>query len=110
MSDLQSFRKDISGERRIVTILFCDVKGSTAFAENLDPEDWAEIMNRAFELLTGLVIQYGGTVARLRGDAILAFFGAPTAHEDDPLRARRSPWPSIWAIPWRKPEPWGACC
>ncbi len=84
---MQSLRKDIAGERRLVTILFCDVKGSTAFAEHLDPEDWAEIMNRAFELLTQPVLQYGGTVARLMGDAILAFFGAPTAHEDDPLRA-----------------------
>lgn len=87
MSELQSFRKDVAGERRIVTILFCDVKGSTAFAEHLDPEDWAEIMNGAFELLTQPVLQFGGTVARLMGDAILAFFGAPTAHEDDPLRA-----------------------
>lgn len=56
-------------------------------AENLDPEDWAEIMNEAFEYLTKPIIRYGGTVARLMGDAVLAFFGAPTAHEDDPLRA-----------------------
>ncbi len=56
-------------------------------AENLDPEDWAEIMNEAFEYLTNPIIRYGGTVARLMGDAVLAFFGAPTAHEDDPVRA-----------------------
>jgi class 3 adenylate cyclase/tetratricopeptide (TPR) repeat protein len=56
-------------------------------AEHLDPEDWAEIMNEAFEYLTKPIVRYGGTVARLMGDAILAFFGAPTAHEDDPLRA-----------------------
>lgn len=77
----------VEGERRIVTILFCDVKGSTAIAEQLDPEEWAEIMNTAFEYLIQPVYHYEGTVARLMGDAILAFFGAPLAHEDDPQRA-----------------------
>ncbi|MFN2213039.1 MAG: ATP-binding protein [Anaerolineales bacterium] len=77
----------LTAERRVVTILFTDVKGSTAMAENLDPEDWAEIMNEAFDYLTKPVIHYGGTVARLMGDSVLAFFGAPVAHEDDPLRA-----------------------
>jgi predicted ATPase/class 3 adenylate cyclase len=75
------------GERRVVTILFSDVKGSSAMAEALDPEDWAEIMGGAFEHLVAPVQRYGGTVARLMGDAILAFFGAPDAHEDDPQRA-----------------------
>ncbi len=56
-------------------------------AEQLDPEEWADIMNEAFEYLTGPVYRYEGTVARLMGDAILAFFGAPTSHEDDPQRA-----------------------
>ena len=79
--------RNLAAERRLVTILFADVAGSTAMAENLDPEDWAEIMNEAFRYFTQPVIQYGGTVARLMGDAVLAFFGAPTAHEDDPLRA-----------------------
>ena len=82
-----SSRRTLAGERRVVTILFSDVKGSTAMAEHLDPEDWAEIMNEAFGYLTEPIVHYGGTVARLMGDAILAFFGAPTAHEDDPLRA-----------------------
>src|SRR5262249_20416725 len=75
------------GERRIITALFCDVVRSTALAERLDPEEWREIMNRAFAILTGPIERYDGTVARLMGDAFLAFFGAPTAHEDDPLRA-----------------------
>jgi class 3 adenylate cyclase/tetratricopeptide (TPR) repeat protein len=75
------------GERRVVTILFCDVKGSTAAAEQLDPEEWAEIMNGAFEYLIAPVYHYEGTLARMMGDAILAFFGAPIAHEDDPQRA-----------------------
>lgn len=77
----------MQGERRVVTILFCDVQGSTAMAEHLDPEDWTEIMNGAFELLIPPIYRYEGTVARLMGDAILAFFGAPIAHEDDPQRA-----------------------
>ena len=80
----------MEGERRIVTMLFCDVKGSTAMAETLDPEDWAEIMNGAFERLIAPVYRYEGTLARLMGDAIFAFFGAPIAHEDDPQRA-------VWA-------------
>ena len=75
------------GERRIVTMLFCDVKGSTAAAGKLDPEDWAQIMNGVFEYMIRPVYKYEGTVARLMGDAILAFFGAPVAHEDDPQRA-----------------------
>jgi class 3 adenylate cyclase/tetratricopeptide (TPR) repeat protein/ribosomal protein L40E len=77
----------MAGERRTVTMLFCDVEGSTAAAEQLDPEDWAEIMNGGFEHLITPVYRYEGTVARLMGDAILAFFGAPIAHEDDPERA-----------------------
>lgn len=76
-----------SGERRILTILFCDVAGSTALAEGMDPEAWTRLMNTAFEQLVEPVRRYGGTVARLMGDAILAFFGAPIAHEDDPQRA-----------------------
>ena len=76
-----------SGERRVVTMLFCDVRGSTAMAEELDPEDWTDVMNEAFAHLIAPVVRHEGTVARLMGDAILAFFGAPTAHEDDPQRA-----------------------
>jgi class 3 adenylate cyclase/tetratricopeptide (TPR) repeat protein len=79
--------RGLEGERRIVTILFCDVQGSTAMAERLDPEVWAEIMNGAFAIMNAAVHRYEGTLARLMGDAILAFFGAPVAHEDDPRRA-----------------------
>jgi class 3 adenylate cyclase/tetratricopeptide (TPR) repeat protein len=89
MSKLEAARanRSMAGERRIVTVLFCDVKGSTALAEMLDPEEWAEIMNGAFKYLIEPVYRYEGTLARLMGDAILAFFGAPIAHEDDPQRA-----------------------
>ena len=87
---LLATRGQVARERRIVTILFSDVKGSTAMAEHLDPEEWMEIMDGAFELLIEPVYRYEGTVARLMGDAILAFFGAPIAHENDPERACRA--------------------
>jgi class 3 adenylate cyclase/tetratricopeptide (TPR) repeat protein len=80
----------LAGERRVVTILFCDVKGSTAMAEKLDPEEWAGIMKRAMTFLIPPVTRHDGTVARLMGDAILAFFGAPATHENDPQRAVRA--------------------
>ena len=80
----------VSGERRTATILFCDVKSSTALAEALDPEDVLEIMNGAFEVFMEPITRCGGTLARLMGDAVLAFFGAPIAHEDDPERACRA--------------------
>jgi predicted ATPase/class 3 adenylate cyclase len=82
--------RQLEGERRIVTLLFCDVKGSTAMASTLDPEEWADIMNGAFEHLIKPIYRYEGIVARLMGDAILAFFGAPIAHEDDAVRAVRA--------------------
>src|SRR5258706_4471128 len=89
MSKLRSARaqEGKAGERRIITILFCDVKGSTAAAEQLDPEEWTEIMNNTFEHMIRPIYKYEGFVPRLMGDAILAFFGAPIAHEDDPQRA-----------------------
>ncbi len=77
----------MQGERRIVTILFCDVAGSTQAASHLDPEEWAEIINGGFARMIEPVYRYEGTVARLMGDGLLAFFGAPIAHEDDPQRA-----------------------
>src|SRR5215216_5607925 len=75
------------GERRVITMLFCDVKGSTAAAEKLDPEVWTDIINGVFEYMIRPIYKYEGLVPRLMGDAILAFFGAPIAHEDDPQRA-----------------------
>ena len=80
----------LAGERRVVTVLFCDVKGSTGLAEKLDPEEWADIMKRAFTFLIPPVTRHDGIVAGLMGDAILAFFGAPVTHEDDPQRAVRA--------------------
>lgn len=80
-------RNSMVGERRVITMLFCDVKGSTAAAEKVDPETWTDIMNGAFEYMIRPIYKYEGLVPRLMGDAILAFFGAPIAHEDDPQRA-----------------------
>src|SRR5258707_10199913 len=80
-------RDAMAGERRVITMLFCDVKGSTAAAEKVDPEVWTEIMNGAFERMIRPIYKYEGTIPRLMGDAVLAFFGAPIAHEDDPQRA-----------------------
>jgi class 3 adenylate cyclase len=78
------------GERRFATFLFADVAQSTAIAERLDPEDWTAIMNGAFAFMNAAVSRYGGTVSRLMGDAVLALFGAPQAHEDDAERAVRA--------------------
>src|SRR6184192_4950441 len=78
-----------SSERRPLTVLFADLAGSTAIAERMDPEDWTALVGEAFARLNRTVDRYGGTVARLMGDGVLAFFGAPVAHEDDPERAVR---------------------
>jgi class 3 adenylate cyclase len=77
----------LTGERKPVTALFADVVGSTGLAETMDPEDWTQMINQAFDLMTQAVFRYEGTIAQLQGDAMLAFFGAPVAHEDDPERA-----------------------
>ncbi|HEV7717922.1 MAG TPA: adenylate/guanylate cyclase domain-containing protein [Arsenicitalea sp.] len=82
--------RSIVGERKFASVLFADVARSTAIAEQLDPEDWALIMNGAFGFMNVAVSQYGGTVSRLMGDAVLALFGAPVAHEDDAERAVRA--------------------
>jgi class 3 adenylate cyclase len=78
-----------SSERRPITVLFADLAGSTAIAERMDPEDWTVLVGRALACMSHSVESYGGKVARLMGDGVLAFFGAPVAHEDDPERAVR---------------------
>src|SRR5690242_5399021 len=78
-----------AGERRPITVLFADIAGSTAIAERLDPEDWTHLVGDAFKRMNATIERYHGTVARLMGDGVLAFFGAPVAHEDDPERAVR---------------------
>src|SRR5205085_8410203 len=82
-------RPAASSERRPITVLFADIAGSTAIAERMDPEDWTVLVGEAFSCMTGTIERYDGTIARLMGDGVLAFFGAPVAHEDDPERAVR---------------------
>ena len=79
-----------TAERKVVTILFADLVGSTALAERLDPEDWKAILDQALDRFAQTIARYDGTVAQMLGDGLLAFFGAPVAHEDDPLRAVRA--------------------
>jgi class 3 adenylate cyclase/tetratricopeptide (TPR) repeat protein len=78
------------GERKQVTVLFCDLVGSTAIAERLDPEDYREIIDRYLERVFPEIYRFGGIVNTLAGDGLMALFGAPVAHEDDPRRAVRA--------------------
>ena len=88
----------LTGERKPVTALFADVVGSTTLAERMDPEDWTAMMNEAFDEMSKAVFRYEGTIAQLQGDAMVAFFGAPVAHEDDPDRAVRAALDMVAAI------------
>lgn len=80
----------LPGQRKPVTILFTDIVGSTAIAEKLDPEEWKEVVQGAHRRVSDAVYRYEGTIAQLLGDGVLAFFGAPLTHEDDPERAARA--------------------
>ena len=82
-----SSRHALEGERKHVTMLFADIKGSTALIENLDPEEAAGHLNPALSAMMGAVHRYEGTVNRVQGDGIMALFGAPLAHEDHAVRA-----------------------
>ncbi len=84
---VRAAKEQVEGERKPVTILFADIVGSTAKAEMMDPEDWSEILTGAHQRVADAIYQYEGTIAQLLGDGVLAFFGAPIAHEDDPIRA-----------------------
>jgi class 3 adenylate cyclase/tetratricopeptide (TPR) repeat protein len=75
------------GERKQVTVLFADVKGSMDLAEGRDPEEWRKIMQRFFSILADAVTRFEGTVDKFTGDGIMAVFGAPVAHEDHAQRA-----------------------
>lgn len=77
-------------ERRVVTLLFADLAGATALGEQLDPEDVRDLQNELFELVNREVQRFGGTTEKFVGDAVLAVFGIPHVHEDDPERAVRA--------------------
>jgi class 3 adenylate cyclase/tetratricopeptide (TPR) repeat protein len=79
-----------AGERRQVTVLFADLCGFTALSRSLDPEEVRELVERFTTLVDGIVVGYGGTVDKHIGDAVMALFGAPRAHDDDPIRAARA--------------------
>ena len=80
-------RSATDGERKTITALFADLKGSTVLIEGLDPEDVRAIIDPALQLMTDAVHRYDGYVAQALGDGIFALFGAPIAHEDHPQRA-----------------------
>lgn len=74
-------------ERRVVTVLFADVTGSTALGESLDPEDVRALLARYYAIAKDVVAVHGGTIEKFIGDAVMAVFGLPTAHGDDAERA-----------------------
>jgi class 3 adenylate cyclase len=80
----------MSAHRKVVTVLFCDVVGSTALGESVDPEALQGLLARYFERMKAIVESHGGTVEKFIGDAVMAVFGVPVAHEDDALRACRA--------------------
>lgn len=80
----------VAGERRQVTVLFADLSGFTRLSSVLDPEDTHGLLNSYFEVVDKIVVNYGGTIDKHIGDCVMAVFGAPTAHGDDPERAVRA--------------------
>src|SRR4029079_10670229 len=80
----------VSAHRKVVTVLFCDVVGSTTLGESVDPEALQGLLARYFERMKALVEGQGGSVEKFIGDAVMAVFGVPSLHEDDALRACRA--------------------
>jgi class 3 adenylate cyclase/tetratricopeptide (TPR) repeat protein len=77
-------------QRKVVTVLFCDVTGSSELGEKLDPEALRALLARYFERMRAIVERHGGSVEKFIGDAVMAVFGVPVVHEDDALRALRA--------------------
>jgi class 3 adenylate cyclase len=82
--------RQVEDERRPVTILFADIVGSTALGERLEPDEAKVLVGECVTMMSRAVDEYGGTVQAYQGDGICAYFGVPTAHEDDPERAART--------------------
>jgi class 3 adenylate cyclase len=72
-------------QRKTVTVLFCDITGSTALGETVDPEPLRALLARYFERMKAIVERHGGSVEKFIGDAVMAVFGVPVVHEDDAL-------------------------
>jgi class 3 adenylate cyclase/tetratricopeptide (TPR) repeat protein len=85
-------------ERRLVSVLFADLVGFTPFAEGRDAEEVRETLSRYFDLASEVIRRYGGVVEKFIGDAVMALWGAPTAHEDDPERAVRAAMDLLGAV------------
>ena len=82
--------RQMEDERRPVTVLFADIVGSTALGERLEPDEAKVLVGECVTMMSRAVDEYGGTVQAYQGDGICAYFGVPTAHEDDPERAART--------------------
>src|SRR4030042_2466260 len=80
-------KDNIEKERKDVTVIFADISGFTSMSEKLDPEELTNIMNECFRKLSTMVYRYEGIIDKFIGDCIMAIFGAPVTHEDDPERA-----------------------
>src|SRR5712675_418167 len=80
----------LTGERRHLTVLFCDLVNSTSIAAQLDPEEWREIVADYHHAAARAIERFGGHVAKYLGDGVMAFFGYPEAHDDDAERAARA--------------------
>ncbi|MET0152021.1 MAG: adenylate/guanylate cyclase domain-containing protein [Candidatus Binatia bacterium] len=89
---IRGIQGTIAGERKLVTVLFCDLVGSTAIAERLDPEEYRDLLDQYLELAFHQIYLFEGIVNQLAGDGMMALFGAPVAHEDAPYRAVRAAW------------------
>ena len=83
----ESVKSELQGDRREVVVLFADLSGFTAMSEKMDPEEVTLLMNRLLQSLADAVYAHEGYVDKFIGDAVMALFGAPLAHEDDPERA-----------------------
>src|SRR5262249_9919245 len=85
--------------RKVVTIVFCDLTGSTALGDRTDPEALRATMRSYYEEMRTILERHGGTVEKFIGDAVMAVFGVPVSHEDDALRAVRAAWEMRAAVP-----------
>jgi class 3 adenylate cyclase/tetratricopeptide (TPR) repeat protein len=83
-------RDGLTGERRHLTVLFCDLVGSTKIASHLDPEEWREIVREYHRAAAQAIERFGGSVAQYLGDGVMAYFGWPEAHDNDAERAARA--------------------
>src|ERR1700733_3233839 len=81
---------EIAGERRYLTVMFCDLVGSTGISAQLDAEEWRDLVSSYLDAASAAVTEMGGHVAKKLGDGLMALFGYPVAHENDPERAVRA--------------------